>query len=170
MSAAKAKDTHEKHNWTLAGSSWEGAWKIFAGIGVLGLAGAGAGFATDVRRFAFSWMFAFVTVLAITLGSLFFVLIQRLTSAGWSVTVRRTAEYFTLGFIPLAVQNSLDQDVRQTVSVTVRGNAASHGEYVRTAIGGQHLTLGDGTLPADAIGDAQGFSQRFQYLKLAAAP
>jgi cation:H+ antiporter len=30
----------------------------------------------------------------IVLGAMFFVLIQRLTSAGWSVTVRRTAEFF----------------------------------------------------------------------------
>ncbi|MBX3225845.1 MAG: hypothetical protein KIT84_30290 [Labilithrix sp.] len=101
MSAAKAKD--DQQNWTLKGSSWEGAWKVFAGIGVLGLAGAGAGYTMDQRRFAFSWLFAFITVLTITLGALFFVLVQRLTSAGWSVTVRRTAEYFSLGVIPLAV-------------------------------------------------------------------
>lgn len=101
MSAPKGNS--EKHNWTLAGSSWEGAWKIFAGIGVLGLVGAGAGYATDQRRFAFSWLFAFITVLTITLGAIFFVLVQRLTSAGWSVTVRRTAEYLSLGVIPLAI-------------------------------------------------------------------
>ncbi len=101
MSAPKATD--ESKNWTLAGSSWAGAWKTFAGIGVLGAVGAGAGFATDPRRFAFSWLFAFEVCLTITLGALFFVIIQRLVSAGWSVTVRRTAEYFTLGFIPLVV-------------------------------------------------------------------
>ena len=97
MSAAK-KDKSSEKNWQLTGS-WAGAWKIFAGIGAVGLLGAGAGFATDPRRFAFSWLFAFITVLALALGSLFFVLIQRLTSAGWSVTVRRTAEFFASGLV-----------------------------------------------------------------------
>jgi hypothetical protein len=46
-------------------------------------------------------MFAYVTVLAVALGSIFFVLIQRLTSAGWSVTVRRTAEFFGMGILAM---------------------------------------------------------------------
>ena len=46
-------------------------------------------------------MFAYITVLAIALGSIFFVLVQRLTSAGWSVTVRRTAELFGYGVLAL---------------------------------------------------------------------
>ena len=95
---------HEKHDvskWTLAGSSWEGAWKVFAGIGAVGLVLSGIGFATDPRRFAFSWMFAFCTCLALALGSIFFVLVQHLTSAGWSVTVRRTAEFFAYGIVAL---------------------------------------------------------------------
>lgn len=99
MSAAKAKDTKNK-TWNLTGP-WAGAWKVFAGVGVVGLLGAGAGFAADPRRFAFSWMFAYVTVLAVALGAIFFVLIQRLTSAGWSVTVRRTAEFFGYGILAL---------------------------------------------------------------------
>jgi hypothetical protein len=99
VSAAKAKDKSKK-TWDLTGP-WAGAWKVFAGIGAVGLLGAGAGFFSDPRRFAFSWMFAYVTVLAVALGSIFFVLIQRLTSAGWSVTVRRTAEFFGIGIIAL---------------------------------------------------------------------
>ncbi len=100
MSASKDKSSNVK-DWQLTGS-WAGAWKIFAGIGVLGLVGSGVGYTMDPRRFAFSWLFAFITVLTICLGSIFFVLIQRLTSAGWSVTVRRTAEFFGLGIIALA--------------------------------------------------------------------
>ena len=94
------KHSHPTSSWVLTGA-WAGAWKIFAGIGALGAAGAAAGFATDPRRFAFSWMFAFITVLAIALGAIFFILIQRLTSAGWSVTVRRTAEFFAYGILAL---------------------------------------------------------------------
>lgn len=100
MSAAKVNEG-SKNNWQLAGSSWAGAWKVFAGIGVLGLVGAGVGYMSDPRRFAFSWLFAFFTVLMVALGALFFVLIQHLTSAGWSVTVRRTAEFFALGLVAL---------------------------------------------------------------------
>jgi hypothetical protein len=65
--------------------------------------GSGVGYTMDARRFAFSWLFAFITMLTITMGALIFVIIQRLVSAGWSVTVRRTAEVLSLGVIPLAV-------------------------------------------------------------------
>jgi len=99
VSAEKAKKGHDhKKSWDLTGP-WAGAWKAFAGVGVLGLLGAGAGYASDQRRFAYAWMFAFVTVLAVALGNMFFVLVQRLTSAGWSVTVRRTAEFYTYGIL-----------------------------------------------------------------------
>ena len=96
-------DSHKPHDtasWVLTGP-WAGAWKIFAGIGAVGLGLSAVGFVSDTRRFAFSWMFAYITVLAIALGSIFFVLIQRLTSAGWSVTVRRTAELFGYGVLAL---------------------------------------------------------------------
>jgi hypothetical protein len=99
------KHSHPHESWVLTGP-WAGAWKIFAGIGAVGLVLAAVGFASDPRRFAFSWMFAYITVLAIALGSIFFVILQHLTSAGWSVTVRRTAEllgYGVLALIPLFI-------------------------------------------------------------------
>jgi hypothetical protein len=131
VSAAKAKKDSDK-NWNLAGSSWAGAWKVFAAIGVIGLGGAGVGYLQDPRRFAFSWLFAFITVLTVALGAMFFVLIQHLTSAGWSVTVRRTAEFFALGvvalvplFIPvLASMNQLFPWL---------GHGAEHGEHAPPA-------------------------------------
>ena len=43
-------------------------------------------------RFYFAWLTAWASALAIALGALFFVLIQHLVAAGWSVTVRRIAE------------------------------------------------------------------------------
>lgn len=96
MSAPKTEFSTKSFQLT---GPWAGAWKVFLGLGVLGLVGAGAGFATDPRRFAFSWLFGFVTVLTVCFGTLFFVLFQRLTSAGWSVTVRRTAEFFGTGIL-----------------------------------------------------------------------
>jgi MFS family permease len=52
---------------------------------------------SDPQRFAFSWLFAIMTVLAIALGSLFFVIVQHITQAGWSVALRRTPETFASG-------------------------------------------------------------------------
>jgi len=86
------------NRWLLTGS-WAGAWKVCAGLGVLGAIGAVVGLQGDSRRFAFSWLFAFITVLTVALGALFFVLVQHLTSAGWSVTVRRVAEVFACGVV-----------------------------------------------------------------------
>jgi hypothetical protein len=39
-----------------------------------------------------SWLQVFLLLLAVSLGALFFVIIQHLTKAGWSVTIRRPAE------------------------------------------------------------------------------
>src|SRR6185295_12200415 len=63
------------------------------------------------RRFAFAYLMGFLTVLTMALGSTFFVLLQHLTGAGWSVTVRRASEFFVAGAIILpllALPNLLD--------------------------------------------------------------
>lgn len=83
-------------------SAWAGYWKIFAGVGVLGLAAAGFGYTQDPERFAFSYLFAFFLFLTLAFGGTFFVLIERLTSAHWSVALRRTAEFF-MGGMPVFV-------------------------------------------------------------------
>lgn len=44
------------------------------------------------RRLEHAWLVASVFVLSLSLGGLFFVLIQHLTGASWSVVVRRVAE------------------------------------------------------------------------------
>lgn len=96
-----------------AGNAWANAWKITAAVAVLGIVIAGAGFATQSDRFGFSYLFAFVTVFTIWLGSVFFTLIQHLTAAGWSASVRRASEFFVSGvvvlpilFLPLLTQSS----------------------------------------------------------------
>jgi hypothetical protein len=62
-----------------------------------------------LKRFALAYLVAFVFVLSLSLGALFFVFIQHLTRAGWSVLVRRIAEAMaanmvvvTLLFVPVA--------------------------------------------------------------------
>ena len=83
------------------GSPWARAWKLAAGVGALGAVCALAGYTIDHRRFAFAYLMGFLTVLTMVLGSTFFVLLQHLTSAGWSVTVRRASEFFVAGAIIL---------------------------------------------------------------------
>lgn len=68
------------------------------------------GFFVNREQFQFSYHTAFIYFATITLGGLFFVMVQRLTTAGWSVVVRRIAEVFAanlpivaLLFIPVAI-------------------------------------------------------------------
>lgn len=82
-----------------ADSVWAQAWKMAAAVGALGALVAAGGYAVEPRRFAFSYLMGFVTVLTMGLGSMFFVLVQHLTGAGWSVTVRRTSEFFVAGMV-----------------------------------------------------------------------
>ncbi len=100
MSAEKKKGAPRdaKYDFRIPpGHAWAGLWKIFAGIGAAGLAVSTVGYMGDTERFAFSYLTAFFLFLTVGLGSIFFILIDRLTSAGWSVTVRRTAEFFAGG-------------------------------------------------------------------------
>lgn len=58
----------------------------------------------DMPRFGMSaYLTAFLYVLTVVLGGLFFVMIQHLVRAGWSVVVRRIAEFLMLMVIPLAI-------------------------------------------------------------------
>jgi hypothetical protein len=117
-------------------SSWANAYKIAGAVGAMGLAGSAVAWVTDHERFAFSYLFAFTAFLAIALGGLFFGLLQWLTSAGWSVTVRRMTEFlhwpvfiFVVLFVPIAV--NMDQLYPWTHSHAEHGGehgAAEHGE------------------------------------------
>ena len=81
-----------------------------AGIAaVVGLAGvlaslAIAALSTDGwRRFFFSYLLSFSYLLTLALGALFFVILQHLTRAGWSVVLRRWAEGISATLPVLAV-------------------------------------------------------------------
>lgn len=76
----------------------------------LGAVGLGAGFSSHqpLSSFFYSYLSGFIFWLSICLGALFFVLVQHLTRAGWSVVVRRFAEniasvlpVFLVLFIPI---------------------------------------------------------------------
>ncbi len=86
-----------------ASNPWANAWKLAAGVGVAGLVIGGAGYSANPNRFAFSYLLGFEVALSIALGATFFVIIQHLTSAGWSVTVRRTGEFLSYGLVIMAL-------------------------------------------------------------------
>lgn len=67
-------------------------------------------FRQDPDRAMYGYLWAFTSVLSIALGAMFFVLIQHITRAGWSIVIRRVAEFamatvplFVLLFIPVAL-------------------------------------------------------------------
>ncbi|MBP7746164.1 MAG: quinol:cytochrome C oxidoreductase [Phycisphaerae bacterium] len=77
------------------------AARIAAALGVLGLAGGAAlGFVSGWDVFFRSYLLNYCYILSLALGALFFVLLQHLVRAGWSVSVRRLAE-FTAQTLPL---------------------------------------------------------------------
>jgi hypothetical protein len=101
------------------------------------LGGAGVMSSSDPKRFAFSYLFAFYVFLTIALGSLFFVLVQRLTVAGWSVTVRRPAEFLASGLVVFVV----------LLGPVVFGMRSlypwlDHGGGVHGSGGGEHSSIG----------------------------
>ena len=75
-------------------------------LGVIAvLAGLFLGRAQDdgFRRFQHAWLFACMFFLSLSLGALFFVIIQHLTRAAWSVVVRRVAELLAANTLILAL-------------------------------------------------------------------
>lgn len=89
--------------------------KIIPVAGLIGIAGIGVGVAMgwlnigdSKEQFFRSYLMAFMFVLSISLGGLFFVILQHCVKAGWSVAVRRLAEgvasnlmWLWIAFIPV---------------------------------------------------------------------
>ncbi|MFT3921900.1 MAG: hypothetical protein QM778_05140 [Myxococcales bacterium] len=105
---SKAQDAAGQAYVLPADSSWAGAWKVAAAVGAVGLAGVLFTAFSDHERFAFSYLFAYIAFLTIALGGVFFGILQWLTNAGWSVTIRRLTEFlhwplwvFLILFIPV---------------------------------------------------------------------
>lgn len=102
------------------GSFWQKMPIVCFIFGVMALAYWATGFYSGFEAAAehhfqgnrqlYGYLFAFICVLSIALGCLFFVIIQHLTRAGWSVVVRRVAEFgaaamplLAVLFIPIAL-------------------------------------------------------------------
>lgn len=75
-------------------------------VGLIGLAAAlGLGWQRNdhFARLQHSWLLACLYFLGPSLGALFFVLIQHLTRAGWSVALRRVAELMAANTVVIAL-------------------------------------------------------------------
>lgn len=70
------------------------------GLGVALFFGMASG---GFRRFSFAYLTSFSFLLSLSLGCLFFVIVQHLTKAAWGVTVRRIAEIFAMCAFPLVI-------------------------------------------------------------------
>jgi hypothetical protein len=61
-------------------------------VAIVGWAASASGYVADPQRFHAAYLTAYLFVFTITLGAMFFVMMQHLTGAVWSVTMRRLAE------------------------------------------------------------------------------
>ncbi|MEZ4702469.1 MAG: hypothetical protein R2834_19205 [Rhodothermales bacterium] len=82
------------------GSAW---WLAPLAIGLVLLVVTAIGGGADRQQFFFSYLVGWVYCLTVALGALFFVLIQHLTKASWSVVVRRIPEALLWTFPLLAI-------------------------------------------------------------------
>lgn len=78
-------------------------WIVPLMLGVAGAALMVVGLLVDREQFFVSYLVGWVFCLSIAIGALFFVLIQHLTQARWSVVVRRIAESLIWSFPLLAL-------------------------------------------------------------------
>jgi hypothetical protein len=81
-----------------------GAQKLMIALLVIGAGMIGtAALLADWEHFIRSYLTGFAFVLSLSLGALFFVILQHLTRSGWSVTVRRLAEVMAGAALPVAI-------------------------------------------------------------------
>ena len=75
-----------------SGLRWSNTALVVGGVGLAAALGLGLLAEAGIRRFLFSYLIGFAFFLSIALGGLLFVMVQHLTRAGWSVSLRRLAE------------------------------------------------------------------------------
>jgi hypothetical protein len=171
---SQAEPQHQDHGYRLdPKSSWGNAYKLAAAVAVVGILGSVFAAYTDSERFAFSYLFAYIAFLTIALGGVFFGLLQYLTSAGWSVTVRRTTEFlhwplwlFVILFAPIALSmeqlypwTHTEHGEHQGTGVhDAHGQPEGHGEHRGDVKGGEHSGGAHSTdpdiIPAEGVLEA----------------
>jgi len=79
-------------DYRLDAASWRRGRNRLAALALAGWAVCALGYAAEPKRMAAAYLIAFLYFLTLALGALFFVMVQHLTGAVWSVTCRRMAE------------------------------------------------------------------------------
>ncbi len=105
MSSHGPKKISKDQIWVRPGSLWARLPIIGAVLAIVGLGGAFSMMGEDPQHFWYSYLTALAVFVACGLSGLFFVIIQHVTRAGWSIVVRRLAEnvMITLPVIGLMV-------------------------------------------------------------------
>lgn len=97
-------------SYTIDDGLWRRGRNALAAIAAGGWAACALAFRLDPARFHASYLVAYAFFLTLTLGASFFVMLQHLTGAAWSVTMRRMAENAMIAiplgallFLPIAL-------------------------------------------------------------------
>jgi hypothetical protein len=97
MDMVDSRDTLQLNDKLAKSTNW------FLGAGLLGVVLCAVAYFRDSQSLYVSYLTAFSFFLAISLGAIFFVMVQHLARVGWSVTVRRTAENMGGNLFVLAI-------------------------------------------------------------------
>ena len=127
------------------GAKWGG---LSIGLLVVGIAvSIGGIFMGEKAQGLHSYLTAYMYFLSIALGGLFFVMLQHLTRAGWSVVIRRLAEGFMKNLILMLVLFApIFMNVSTIFAWADHGDAAAHeasGDIAHA--GGEHHVVGGRT-------------------------
>lgn len=83
---------HATDNYFLSPGVWVKVRNSLAFVALIGWLASIAGFFLDRQQFHFSYLVAFLFCASISMGAMFYVMVQHLTGSAWSVTVRRLME------------------------------------------------------------------------------
>src|SRR5690606_26329072 len=97
MDMVDNRDTLQLNDRLAKSTSW------FLGAGILGVVLCAIAYFQNSEHLYVSYLTSFSFFLAISLGAIFFVMVQHLARVGWSVTVRRTAENLGGNLFVLAI-------------------------------------------------------------------
>jgi len=89
-----ADQAHESYRFTGPAT----LWLLPAGVGIAALVMSMVSWVTDPVQFYISYLIGWTFCVSLSLGGLFFVLIQHLTQAYWSVVIRRISEVLIWSF------------------------------------------------------------------------
>ncbi|MCB9568090.1 MAG: quinol:cytochrome C oxidoreductase [Myxococcales bacterium] len=103
MSSHGATEVSKDQVWLKSSSLWAKLPIIGVILAAAGLGGAFSMMGADPQHFWYSYLTALATFIAFGLGGLFFVIIQHVTRAGWSIVVRRLAENVMITLPALAL-------------------------------------------------------------------